>query len=261
MHKINHYTCPNHWKNIAKKQPEKNRNKRRYVYTMNPGKPLKTSMPLIYVIKTLNLRTYKTELRDRIINKTILVNGKPAKDKSAPVGLLDYITLINPEGPTTYQLYFEENLALNLRHYPTLKPCLSQNRIESVSKYFISKGNTLKVQTFQGNLYDIDNSPENISILKNVFVFIEIKEDHSAILKDYSSTPNLLNLIRITGNNKFKTYNIEQVSKHIEKDQEDRICLKLKGKKGNLKKEILSKSELKKRYTFSLISSVEVIER
>lgn len=260
MHKINYYTCPTHWKNVAKAQPSENRNKRRYVYTMNPGKPIETSIPLVYVLKSIDLINYKKNIRDYILRKAVLINNVCVKDKRAPVGLYDYITFIDQDNKKqTYQLRFERNDLLNIKCYPVLKKCVSEKNVQAIKKYFVGPKNTLKVQTFQGSIYTFENNKENIERLKNLFTVVEIQSELKTItLKDYTEEYNLLVVTRVTGKNKFKTYTVDGLEKITDGLDLIRYKLKLKSELNNFKEEILSKNDFKKLYTYALIHNVSI---
>lgn len=262
MSKLNYYSCPNHWTAVAKAQPNKNRTARRYVQTMNPGKPLATSIPLYYVLKEKDLYNYKTHLATYLKNRSILINDKVATEKAAPVGLLDYVTILDSKEDKSkrynYQLYFEKNDVFNVKYYPTLKPT-DLKKTYPIKKYYIGPNDSLKVQTFQGNVYTFEHNKENIDLLKNLFCFVEVA-DRKYSLVDYSKNYKLLKVIRITGTNKFKSYSLQNPVVKTE-DPELRMNFTLKSKLGNLKTEIMSKGEFLKRYTYLVSPGLTVLEQ
>lgn len=264
MSKLNYYNCPKHWSAVAKAQVSKNRSARRYVHTMNPGKPMETSIPLYYVLKSMDLQNYKKNLSLYLRERRLLINDKIVTEKSAPVGLLDYVTIHeSTEGnhlkTNHYQLHFEKNDFLNVKYYPTLKPC-DQKRIYPIKKYYIGAKDTLKVQTFQGHLYTFEHNKTNLDILKSLFCFVE-KTDTGHNLVDYYKNHKLLKIVRITGTNKFKTYALDSLKIQDPESSEKRHLFVLKSKLGNLKEQYMSKGEFLKRYLYTAPTELTIVEQ
>lgn len=252
MSKTNFYNIPSHWKFIAKEQPSENRNKRKYAITMAPGKSKETSIPLYYLYKTIDLSRYKQNLKESLKTKSIFINDKVAKCKEQPVNLLDYITIKNKNTTKRYQLYYQENKEKNVKIYPTLIE--TNSLLQPIKKYFIGKLGKLVVQTFQGNIYNLENTKENITTLKKgLFTFLK-KENENVELINYGIEKDLINLISVKGRTKLKKYVVENCSM-----ENNLITLTLKNLETEKTKiEIIPKGAFYKKYTYYL--SVEIVD-
>lgn len=255
MSDTNLHNIPNHWVGVVKEQLNKNRNKRRYVKKMDPGKPLETSLPLYYVVKSLGVKDFKKRLNWYLRDKLIHINDKLASKKSAPVGLLDYVSIRDPQTKQTktYRLCFQKNQWLKVLYYPVLKP-YDGRKIYPIQKYFVGKNNSLKVQTFQRNLYTLDHNSDNITLLKQPFCFLETLENGCKLV-DYTGNRELINLISITGGTKFKTYNIESFE-----SSNYRYHLQLRTKLNNIKTQTILKKQFTKKYTYMIHEGLSIIQ-
>jgi ribosomal protein S4E len=210
---------------------------------MDVGKPLSYSIPFVYLVKSMEAKDYKGELKKFMMQRKVLVNNKSViTSKRFPLCVLDYITIGHD---THYQLFFVKESKSLVR--PVLCPRSQKSLIFPVKKHYTSKDKTVTVQSFQGLNYMLKSPLESYDVLRSPFSFIiEDRSTKTYSVRDLRHMSHLIQAIKLTGPERFETFDI------VSYELKDSLHhLRLRDNKTNKQKDLISSlSELRSKYVF-----------